>query len=123
MFAAQFSLSHLAWLVTYPIAGWLGTSAGFDLTWSILLVLAVAGTVAATALWPADAESTTGLPAQSAAQPATEPEPDLVLAGANAGNRAGSPTAASFGDPLHSDEARSAAGTLAACQCSCVRPL
>ena len=30
-FAAQFSLSHLAWLVTYPIAGWIGTASGFTL--------------------------------------------------------------------------------------------
>ncbi|MFN3924805.1 MAG: MFS transporter, partial [Pseudarthrobacter sp.] len=35
VFAAQFSLSHLAWLITYPIAGWLGTSSGLTLTWSV----------------------------------------------------------------------------------------
>lgn len=52
VFAAQFSLSHLAWLITYPIAGWLGTMAGFTVTWSILAVLAVAGTIAALSLWP-----------------------------------------------------------------------
>ncbi|WP_030681998.1 MFS transporter [Streptomyces sp. NRRL B-1347] len=51
-FAAQFSLSHLAWLITYPIAGWLGTSAGFTLAWSVLAVLAGAGAVAAHLLWP-----------------------------------------------------------------------
>lgn len=52
VFAAQFSLSHLAWLVTYPIAGWLGTAAGPVPAWSLLAVLAVAGTVAAPLLWP-----------------------------------------------------------------------
>ncbi|MGW0660578.1 MFS transporter [Streptodolium elevatio] len=52
VFAAQFSLSHLAWLVTYPIAGWLGTSAGFTLTWSVLAGLAGTGAVAALLLWP-----------------------------------------------------------------------
>lgn len=52
VFAAQFSLSHFAWLLTYPIAGWVGTNAGFTVTWSILAVLAVAGAVAAAALWP-----------------------------------------------------------------------
>ncbi|WTW98938.1 MFS transporter [Streptomycetaceae bacterium NBC_01309] len=52
VFAAQFSLSHLAWLVTYPIAGWLGTSAGFTVTWSVLAGLAGVGTVAALLLWP-----------------------------------------------------------------------
>ena len=41
-FAAQFSLSHLAWLVTYPIAGWVGTAAGLTIAWSILGGLAVA---------------------------------------------------------------------------------
>ncbi|WP_406864352.1 MFS transporter [Streptomyces sp. HUAS MG47] len=52
VFAAQFSLSHLAWLITYPIAGWLGTNAGFVLAWSVLAVLAGAGAVAALLLWP-----------------------------------------------------------------------
>ena len=51
-FAAQFSLSHLAWLITYPIAGWLGAEAGFTVAWSVLAVLAAAGTFGALALWP-----------------------------------------------------------------------
>ncbi|MEV0441758.1 MFS transporter [Streptomyces spectabilis] len=51
-FAAQFSLSHLAWLITYPVAGWLGTSAGFTLAWSVLAVLAGAGAAGALLLWP-----------------------------------------------------------------------
>ncbi|WP_106399425.1 MFS transporter [Actinocorallia populi] len=51
-FAAQFSLSHLAWLITYPIAGRLGTTAGFALTWSVLAVLAGTGAVGALLLWP-----------------------------------------------------------------------
>ncbi|MEU5976445.1 MFS transporter [Streptomyces sp. NPDC047315] len=52
VFAAQFSLSHLAWLVTYPVAGWIATESGFTLTWTILAVLAALGAVAARALWP-----------------------------------------------------------------------
>ncbi|MER8047183.1 MFS transporter [Streptomyces sp. NPDC094032] len=51
-FAAQFSLSHLAWLITYPVAGWLGTEAGFVVTWSVLAVLAGVGAVSALLLWP-----------------------------------------------------------------------
>ncbi|MCX4967395.1 MFS transporter [Streptomyces sp. NBC_00654] len=51
-FAAQFSLSHLAWLITYPIAGWLGTNAGFTPAWSALAVLAGAGAIGALLLWP-----------------------------------------------------------------------
>ncbi|MFD6343767.1 MFS transporter [Streptomyces roseolus] len=51
-FAARFSLSHLAWLVTYPLAGWLGTAAGLTVTWSVLAVLAGAGLAGALLLWP-----------------------------------------------------------------------
>ncbi|MYR47715.1 MFS transporter [Streptomyces sp. SID4928] len=51
-FAAQFSLSHLAWLITYPIAGWLGKNAGLTPTWTILAILAVTGTTGALLLWP-----------------------------------------------------------------------
>ncbi|MFF0667401.1 MFS transporter [Streptomyces tendae] len=51
-FAAQFSLSHLAWLITYPIAGWLGTNAGLPLAWSVLAILAGAGAIGALLLWP-----------------------------------------------------------------------
>ncbi|MFK4067036.1 MFS transporter [Streptomyces sp. NPDC029674] len=51
-FAAQFSLSHLAWLITYPVAGWLGTNAGLITAWSVLAVLAAAGATGALLLWP-----------------------------------------------------------------------
>ncbi|MFJ8255580.1 MFS transporter [Streptomyces sp. NPDC094466] len=52
VFAAQFSLSHLAWLITYPIAGWLGTNTGFAAAWSVLAALAAAGAIGALVLWP-----------------------------------------------------------------------
>ncbi|WP_141811915.1 MFS transporter [Nocardia bhagyanarayanae] len=52
LFAAQFSLSHLAWLITYPIAGWLTTAAGFTATWITLAVLAGAGITVALRMWP-----------------------------------------------------------------------
>ncbi|WP_194814134.1 MFS transporter [Nocardia sp. XZ_19_385] len=52
LFAAQFSLSHLAWLLTYPIAGWLTTAAGFTATWVTLAVLAAAGFTVAVRMWP-----------------------------------------------------------------------
>lgn len=48
VFAAQFSLSHACYLVTYPVAGWLGLEAA---TWT-LLGLAVLGTVMAALTWP-----------------------------------------------------------------------
>ncbi|UFT00381.1 MFS transporter [Nocardia huaxiensis] len=52
IFAAQFSLSHLAWLLTYPITGWLTTTAGFTTTWVTLAVLATAGITVALRMWP-----------------------------------------------------------------------
>ncbi|GAD83666.1 MFS transporter [Nocardia asteroides NBRC 15531] len=52
LFAAQFSLSHLAWLITYPITGWLATTAGFTTTWITLAALAGLGAAAALLLWP-----------------------------------------------------------------------
>ncbi|GEM29894.1 MFS transporter [Nocardia neocaledoniensis NBRC 108232] len=52
LFAAQFSLSHVAWLITYPITGWLATTAGFTTTWVTLAVIAGLGAVAAVRLWP-----------------------------------------------------------------------
>jgi MFS family permease len=98
VFAAQFSLSHVAWLITYPIAGWIGTISGFTLTWSILAGLAAIGSMAAMALWPREAE----------VDAAARDRPLGVFA------------SASFGDTPLGDETRSAAGTLAACQCTCV---
>ncbi|OQO90311.1 MFS transporter [Saccharomonospora piscinae] len=52
LFAAQFSLSHACWLVSYPVAGWLVTAAGFTTGWLVLALLTLAGAVAATRLWP-----------------------------------------------------------------------
>ncbi|WP_028280235.1 MFS transporter [Arthrobacter sp. H5] len=94
VFAAQFSLSHLAWLLTYPIAGWIGTSVGFTTTWFILAVLAVLGAVTAVALWP---RTDTGEGEAAARRDRVSPEPlDLAVTEA-------------------------AQGTLAACQCSSTR--
>ena len=53
VFAAQFALSHLAWLVTYPLAGWLGVTAGMPVTLTVLGVLTLAAIAVAAALWPA----------------------------------------------------------------------
>jgi MFS family permease len=53
IFAAQFALSHACWLLTYPVAGWLGSVAGMPVTLSVLGLLAVVGAVSAFLLWPA----------------------------------------------------------------------
>ncbi|MEV3960777.1 MFS transporter [Nocardia sp. NPDC050193] len=52
LFAAQFSLSHTAWLLTYPIAGWLTTATGFTTTWVVFAILGATGFAAALRLWP-----------------------------------------------------------------------
>ncbi|QAY63101.1 MFS transporter [Xylanimonas allomyrinae] len=50
-FAAQFSLSHACWLLTYPLAGWLG-AVGLGRTALVLAGVAAAATAAAAASWP-----------------------------------------------------------------------
>ncbi|MFJ8622249.1 MFS transporter [Kitasatospora sp. NPDC093550] len=52
-FAAQFSLSHACWLLTYPLAGWLAAAAGLPVTAAVLGALALAAAGGALALWPA----------------------------------------------------------------------
>lgn len=52
VFAAQFSLSHLCWLVSYPVAGWVGTAAGLPFAWTLLGLLAAGGAVVALLAWP-----------------------------------------------------------------------
>ncbi|MFF6785218.1 MFS transporter [Streptomyces sp. NPDC012510] len=52
-FAAQFSLSHGCWLLTYPLAGWLGAAAGLDWTVLALGSIASAAALLAVRLWPA----------------------------------------------------------------------
>ena len=53
LFAAQFALSHACWLVTYPLAGWVGGSAGLPAAMLTLGAISVLGILAATRLWPA----------------------------------------------------------------------
>jgi predicted MFS family arabinose efflux permease len=53
VFAAQFALSHACWLVTYPLAGWLGSAAGMPVTLLVLGLIAALGTALAFGLWPA----------------------------------------------------------------------
>ncbi|MBV2154855.1 MFS transporter [Kitasatospora sp. SUK 42] len=52
-FAAQFSLSHGCWLLTYPLAGWLAAGAGLPATAVVLGAVALAAAAGAAALWPA----------------------------------------------------------------------
>lgn len=54
LFAAQFALSHACWLITYPVAGWLGVCAGLDASFLALAVLAGLTTLLSMRLWPQD---------------------------------------------------------------------
>lgn len=51
-FAAQFSLSHACWLVTYPLAGWLGAVYGIGMTFYVMAGIIAVAFVAALMLWP-----------------------------------------------------------------------
>lgn len=52
LFAAQFALSHATWLLSYPLAGWLGATAGMQVTFIAMAAIAAFGVVVATRLWP-----------------------------------------------------------------------
>lgn len=54
LFAAQFALSHACWLVTYPLAGWFGASAGMMATLFVLGLVAALGAALGHWLWPSD---------------------------------------------------------------------
>ena len=53
VFAAQFALSHACWLVTYPLAGWVGAGAGLSAAALVLAGIGAVGVVAVLWLWPA----------------------------------------------------------------------
>lgn len=57
VFTAQFSLSHACFLVTYPIAGWLGATAGQAWAAVVSAVLAAAAAVIAARMWPVHVSS------------------------------------------------------------------
>jgi hypothetical protein len=52
-FSAQFALSHLCWLIFYPVAGQLGSRIGIETTALLLACGVVVFTVLASMLWPA----------------------------------------------------------------------
>jgi len=52
LFAAQFALSHACWLITYPLAGWLGGLLSLSFTAGVLAVLAGLGATLALFVWP-----------------------------------------------------------------------
>ena len=54
LFAAQFALSHVCWLVCYPLVGQLGARVGMEAAFGAMAVLAAIGTLVALRIWPAN---------------------------------------------------------------------
>jgi MFS family permease len=52
LYAAHFALSHAWLLLAYPLAGWLGATAGLPVTFMVLGLLAGVAVLAALRLWP-----------------------------------------------------------------------
>ncbi len=52
LFTAQFALSHACWLLTYPLAGWIGGLVGMGPALWVLTVLAFTALLLARRVWP-----------------------------------------------------------------------
>ncbi len=83
LFAAQFALSHACWLLTYPLAGWLGAGPGLSVAFGVMAAVGVAGVVAAAWVWPADDpdEVEHEHVAESADDPHLRADPGVVMLG------------------------------------------
>lgn len=51
LFAAQFALSHACWLITYPVAGLVGSLAGLDVAATALALLATVAVITSARVW------------------------------------------------------------------------
>lgn len=54
LFAAQFSLSHVCWLLAYPIVGWVGARYGLQAAVLSMAAISIPGLLLAWRLWPRD---------------------------------------------------------------------
>ena len=54
LFAAQFALSHVCWLICYPLVGQLGARVDMATAFGAMAAIAAVGTMAAMQLWPAN---------------------------------------------------------------------
>lgn len=73
VFTAQFSLSHACYILTYPLAGWVGAVAGLGWAALALTIIAMIGSAGAFLSWPRNPSRVGQEPAeqeQSIAQPA-----------------------------------------------------
>lgn len=51
LFAAQFALSHSCWLITYPLAGWMGAAVSIQASFIALALVAVLSLILAAVIW------------------------------------------------------------------------
>jgi MFS family permease len=54
LFAAQFALSHVCWLIAYPLVGQVGARVNMAAAFAAMAILAAIGVIAAARLWPAE---------------------------------------------------------------------
>lgn len=52
VFTAQFSLSHACYILSYPLAGWIGAAAGLGWAAAALTILAILGSAGGFLFWP-----------------------------------------------------------------------
>ncbi|WP_275787354.1 MFS transporter [Pararhizobium gei] len=57
LFAAQFALSHACWMITYPLAGWMGATIGLSATYILLATITALASLTAARLWPSAEEN------------------------------------------------------------------
>lgn len=74
VFTAQFSLSHACYIVSYPLAGWLGAAAGLGWAAAVLTILAILGSAGAFLSWPRaiSAETRVSVPKEKAIEQSAE---------------------------------------------------
>ncbi|BCG24949.1 TPA: MFS transporter [Pseudomonas aeruginosa] len=58
LFAAQFALSHACWLITYPLAGWLGANVSLQASFIGLSALAATSLVVSFRIWKPEHDRT-----------------------------------------------------------------
>ncbi|EQM72062.1 MFS transporter [Pseudomonas tohonis] len=58
LFAAQFALSHACWLITYPLAGWLGANVSLQASFIGLSLLAAASLAFSLCIWKPEHDQT-----------------------------------------------------------------
>ncbi|MDM9653830.1 MFS transporter [Pseudomonas wenzhouensis] len=56
LFAAQFAMSHACWLITYPLAGWVGANWGMTASFVGLSLLALAALLVSLRIWQPEHE-------------------------------------------------------------------